>query len=335
MLRVVIVGAGVIGLSTAQHLLERFPGQLDLTVVSESFSPHTTSDKAGAITIIGSSNDQRADEWARATFRRLHSIFKSEENAKVEMSLQQGYMFFDSHVPDPWYKDEVFGFRRVQVDSLEAKLLHTPPGVEDIWSFCTYIMKPTFYLRWMMEKTKAGGVKFEQKKILYLDELSSYDVVINCTGLGSCELMGDQELYPIRGQAVLVRAPWIKHWIKHTREHGPPVYIFPRSGDVVLGGTAEVGDWNETPDPNTATEIVRNCQQLVPSLCSADVIGEWAGLRPGRRCSVRMESCLGPGDSLLVHCYGHSERGVILSWGCAQEVGDIVQKRVLQSSSNI
>ena len=50
MTSVVVVGAGVIGLSTALHLLERFSrGTLDLTVVSDKFSPDITSNKAAAL----------------------------------------------------------------------------------------------------------------------------------------------------------------------------------------------------------------------------------------------------------------------------------------------
>ena len=46
-LKVAVVGAGVIGLSAALHLTERFPSLLDVTVIADRFTPDTTSDKAG------------------------------------------------------------------------------------------------------------------------------------------------------------------------------------------------------------------------------------------------------------------------------------------------
>lgn len=341
MRRVVIVGAGVIGLSVALHLSERFPGQLDLTIVSDKFSPHTTSDKAGMLLMpfdvrteeqkrnSAHNQEREIQRWTRATFQKYHSIFRSEENAKVEIGLEHGYLFFDSVLPDPWYRDEVFGFRHVKVDSQEAQLLHLPSDVVDIWSFSTYIVSTTSYLQWLTEKSRVGGVKFQQRKISSLDELSSYDVIINCTGIGSCELLGDRLMLPVRGQAMLVRAPWIKHWLVDYRKHGF-AYVFPRARDVVLGGTAQEGDWSETPDPETAAEILDKCRTFVPSLCGAEVIGGWAGLRP-LRDPVRLESCEGPGGSLLVHCYGHGGQGIVLSWGCALDIGDILQAS-LQSS---
>ena len=80
-----IVGAGVIGLSAAVHLYERFVGRIEVTVVSEQFSPNTTGDKAGMLMFpvdfndedaIGSGEGAQTEEqrrvlrWAEATFKR-------------------------------------------------------------------------------------------------------------------------------------------------------------------------------------------------------------------------------------------------------------------------
>ena len=48
-LKVAVVGAGVIGLSAALHLTERFPGLLDMTVIADRFTPDTASDKSSAM----------------------------------------------------------------------------------------------------------------------------------------------------------------------------------------------------------------------------------------------------------------------------------------------
>ena len=66
---------------------------------------------------------------------------------------------------------------------------------------------------------------------------------------------------------------------------------------------------------------------MVPSLHGAEVVGGWVGLRPGRD-RVRLEACKVPNGSMIIHCYGHGGRGVILSWGCAADIGDIVEKRL-------
>ena len=345
----VVVGAGVIGLSTALHLLERFPGALDLTVVADRFSPDITSDNAGAIIMPPNKATQgpemeqlvsprnarvthQMEAWGKVTLERLHTIYKSEENAEAELCLEQGYALLHTPLPDPWYKDDVFGFRHVKLDSVEASLIHAPPNCVDIWAFSTYIVEPASYMRWLTKKMRTGGVRLVQQKISSFDELSSYDIIINCTGLGSHELVDDKLLHPVRGQAVLVKSPWLKQWLAFS-SGDTLIGIYPRPRHVVLGGTAEAGNWSTTPDPQTAKELVHKCQQYFPGLCKAEVVDNWACLRPVRD-PIRLDSCEGPGGSLLVHCYGHGGQGVVLSWGCAVDIGDIVQRRV-QLKSNL
>ena len=183
---VVAVGAGVIGLSTAVHLLERFPNEIELTVISEDFPPDTTLDKAG-MTLKPNleSKDESIKRWARHTFQKFHSIYRSEENAKVEICLEHGYLFLSTLSPDPWWKEEVFGFRHVELDSMEDSVINLPPDCKTVWSFSTYIVDPTSYITWLLQKVKIRGANIIKRKISSLDQLtSSYDIVINCTGLG-------------------------------------------------------------------------------------------------------------------------------------------------------
>lgn len=61
--------------------------------------------------------------------------------------------------------------------------------------------------------------------------------VVVCTGIGTRFLGGveDKTMYPIRGQTVLVRAPWIKEGRTFASEDGTLAYIIPRrSGDVYI-----------------------------------------------------------------------------------------------------
>lgn len=44
-----------------------------------------------------------------------------------------------------------------------------------------------------------------------MQDLAEYDAVVNCMGLRGASLFGDDSCYPIRGQVLRARAPWIKH----------------------------------------------------------------------------------------------------------------------------
>ena len=49
----------------------------------------------------------------------------------------------------------------------------------------------------------AGGV-VERRKVNDLGDLTSYQVILNCSGLGARELCGDIDVYPMRGQVIQV-----------------------------------------------------------------------------------------------------------------------------------
>ena len=60
------------------------------------------------------------------------------------------------------------------------------------------------------------------------------DVVVVAVGLGARSLGGveDKAVYPVRGQTVLVRAPWVRFGKTDLLESGLTYIIPRRSGDV-------------------------------------------------------------------------------------------------------
>ena len=107
-----------------------------------------------------------------------------------------------------------------------------------------------------------------------------YDAIIHCLGLGAGKLLNDEKIRPARGQVVLVRAPWIKHFVINDKRD-KLTYVFPRTDSLVLEGTTQVGNWDEIVNADTAELIMSQCVSLIPSLCGAKVTGGWDGRRPG------------------------------------------------------
>ena len=344
-MKVAVAGAGVVGLSTAYCLAEKFRSiGVSVTVIADAFSPNTSSDKAGALIrplLLGSSSRRRAkydaqlQQWTVDTFKHLHSLYHTKEAAEIQLSLQSGYEFVPNTAEPPWWKDLVLGFHCTSADSNEVQRFvqtHQSHRSMSVWAFSTYLVDCRLYLPWLMAGFIRRGGMVEQRRLKSLDELRGYDVVVNCTGLGAAELVGDHDLHPVRGQAVLVRAPWIKHFVIDVDDSKEDwVYVFPRSCDVLLGGTAVSGDWSETVDPATSEAIVSRCTALLPSLRGAEVIGAWVGGRPVRT-TVRLEKEeRGPGWPLMIHNYGHGGQGIVLHWGCALEVANMLEQFILHS----
>ena len=316
--RVAVIGAGVTGLPTAVMLTQsKFMPQV--TIISEEFTPNTTSDKAGASLRVThnktGSTDHRKEKWTRETYQYFFDLFKSPLADRLNISLVTMYVVFEGDRVDPWWKDLVLGFRTV---SASEKQKMNIPEDKNAWCYSTLIFPCGQYLSWQMEQFKANGGRVIQRKLRSLNEIDGiYDVIVNCSGLGSRELVNDQEVFPVRGQAILVDAPWVKHSI--TAEVGDDVtYIYPRSNGVLLGGTAQFGDWSTNIDFADREGILSRCSHYIPSLAQAKVIDEWVGLRPGRK-QVRLEVEDSKDVTPVVHNYGHTGQGLVFSIGCAKD----------------
>ncbi|KFV16427.1 D-aspartate oxidase, partial [Pterocles gutturalis] len=185
-------------------------------------------------------------------------------------------------------------------------------------------------------RLKAAGTQMYTRKVADLWDLhSEYNIIVNCAGLGAHHLVGDEKLFPVRGQVLKVHAPWVKHFI---RDGDGLTYIYPGIHRVTLGGTREKDSWSLSPDPGTTKDIFDRCCSLEPSLQEAQDIKVKVGLRPSRWC-VRLErEVLSQGRVQLpvVHNYGHGAGGFSVHRGTAKEAARLVGECIaaLQGSSS-
>ena len=232
-----------------------------------------------------------------------------------------------------WWKEVVIGFR--PVESPEAAMLSLQGKL--VYAFSTYLVHCKTYLPWLLQCfIKAGGITL-QAKVNNLSELTSYDIVINCTGLGAAQLVGDPNVYPAAGHIVSVKAPWVSQYFIEAQPLAGKyrAYVIPHVDSTILEGTFDTKNISQDVVPEDVTEIMRRCQVLVPSLSGAEIVDTWVGVRPMRKGGVRLEKDERTGRPVVIHCYGHGSLGVSMSWGCAEEVGSIVTDCVKQTTSKL
>lgn len=309
MSEVLVIGAGVIGLTCGIALAE---AGRRVSIVARAFSPHTTSDVAAAIWYpYAAYPPERVLAWAERSYQALQALIPRPETGVRMVWLRQ--LFADEAPPD-WFHHGPYPVRRVPAAAL-------PAGYSDGYELWVPLMETPLYMAYLRQRLQALGVTFRQGEVHDLAAfLAPGRIIVNATGLGARQLVGDTTLYPIRGQVVRVEAlPDLPYLIDDT-DPVMPLYILPRRHDCILGGTAEVGDGDETPRPATTATILERCTRLVPALAQARVLEARVGLRPGRP-SVRleMEPTAVPG-CVVIHVYGHGGAGFTLSWGCAADV---------------
>nr|XP_046223333.1 D-aspartate oxidase isoform X3 [Oncorhynchus gorbuscha] len=323
---VVVVGGGVVGFSTAVCIAEALP-YCSVTLIADRFTPDTTSDVAAGILICSPFPDiplEQQQRWFKETIDHLLAIAQSEQASEAGVLLSSGWQIHKELPVDkvPFWSAFVLGFR-IMTDR-EMKRF---PDHKFGQAFTTVKCECSNYLPWMEKRFRKAGGQVVKQKVNDLQELSSqgYDVIVNCSGLGAKSLVGDSQVYPVRGQVLKVQAPWLQHFI---RDGEGQSYIYPGMHSVTVGGTRQVDDWRLEVDPEDSQDILERCSSLEPSLSRARVLGESVGLRPSRN-NVRVERemvLLGSRQVPVVHNYGHGGWGVSLSWGTALEALGLVRK---------
>ena len=297
--RVVVVGAGVVGLSVAVRLAER-GHRVD--VLARDLPLETTSVVAAAMWYPYEARPQdRVNAWAAEAYGEFADLAAEPDTG---VRLRAGTEVLTAPTPDPWWAATVPDLARTW----------PPDGYADAWTFTTPVADMPVYLGWLRDRLESLGGTVTRISLADLPRPEG-GIVVNCAGLGARRLVGETDVHPARGQVILVAGSGVDRW---WLDESGPTYVVPRGDHVVVGGTFEPGDWSRTPDPAIAERIWRRAVALVPALGDGEVVGHRVGLRPVRSL-VRLERV---GD--VVHCYGHGGAGMTLSWGCADEVGALV-----------
>ncbi|KAI8084072.1 uncharacterized protein B0P05DRAFT_578524 [Gilbertella persicaria] len=295
MKHIIVLGAGVTGLTTA--LLLKQKGYEQVTVVAKhipgDMNIEYTSPYAGAHwRTMAKNNDKLLQTFDATSYHKFLALAKKDTGVIIVPS----YDYYDDdslpEIYDPWFKDTVLDFKLLQEkDGLPqgAKIGHT-----------------------------------------------------YTTGLGARFLGGvqDKNVFPTRGQTVIVRASHIKETMTHIGVHGI-TYIIPRSdGTVVLGGTSNKDDFNPFVDDQTTEKIIKRTTQLCPKLVAEkplEIIRCAVGLRPTRINGPRFENetiFKGQKKIQVTHAYGHGGFGYQSSWGSAEYVIQLMEQGFKEKNSS-
>ena len=301
-----MVGAGVLGLSCAVRLAETGHA---VEVVARDLPASTTSAVAGGLWLpYRAEPADRVADWGRATLLELVRLHDQEPSAGV--LLREGVLLHTQAPTRPPWAEALSGL-------VELRAVRDPaPGYGHALALTVPVVDVPRYLRFLEQRLHRAGGRLTHRA---LDALPADGLVVDCSGLGARELAADRDLHAVRGQVVVLDNPGLTRWLVDEQEVGGELtYVLPRADDVVVGGSATVGDEDLTPDPQLAARMLDRAARLVPELRGAPVRAHRVGLRPARS-SVRLDVDRRE-DGAVVHCYGHGGAGITLSWGCADEV---------------
>ncbi|KAJ7871319.1 hypothetical protein B0H13DRAFT_1634268 [Mycena leptocephala] len=356
---------GVVGLTTAVRIQEK--GGYQVAIVAEALpsdpkSIKYTSHWAGAHHVSLAGPDVRQQKMDQETFKTMWELSAPGGPAEGCFLRMQENQYFAEPIANPEVLQVMPDYKVLPSSTL-------PPNCAQGISFTTLTIDCPIYLNYLMSRFLAGGGSIVRGAVQHIAQvveggagifngrkcLSPPAAVIVCVGLGARTLGGveDKDMYPIRGQTVLLRAPWIKFGRTMSSESGLWTYVIPRrSGDIIVGGIKADNDWYPVPRQETTLDILERSFALCPELAPPEIraqrepvledlqpiiIEEGCGLRPARKGGIRLEvewvaAPLGEEKKIpIVFNYGHGGYGYQSSWGSATLALELLEQAMAQS----
>lgn len=311
---VTVLGGGVSGLTTALYLAEK---GYQVTIVTKELAQNTVSGVAAAVWFPYEARPvDKVNSWSKTSYYKFLELSKVKNSGVsfipftiVELDGEEP--FWLSSLPDDVIikkETKKFGVKDCLAYTMPFPLVETP-----------------IYLRYLQNEFARLGGKVIQKTITDLSELDMNNTIINCLGLWAKGLFNDSELYPIQGQVLkLTPSPSIHGLsIEFPLDEylDELVYMIPRTDCIVIGGSAKANVSSMSPDEKLTQRILNRATTLVPELKDLELKQSVVGLRPGRS-SVRLER---DSNFPIIHNYGHGGAGYTVSWGCAENVYEILK----------
>lgn len=339
--KVVVVGAGVSGLTTAFLLSEKgyhvtivskhLPGDLDL---------YYTSPWAGACW-TSYTTDKSQQEVEMVSYRKFLSLARNEPSASI---LETPSVFgvpkealSSSHdlLKAPWFADKVEGFRWLS-EAEKDKM-----GLGFGYEFTGVTVSTISYLHWLLGKCIDNGAGVKRRSLKSIQEAEDLHfsgekaIVVNCAGHFAIELanLKDPSYFPIRGQTIVVENCSPTQMVIEPADPNRPdefFMCFPRrEGGCVIGGIYDAHGTEQSVDEELNERIKRNAKKFAPAMFDPAygnppelrVVRNQVGLRPGSTEGVKVFK-----QGTFVHYYGAANVGYILSYGCAEKAVKLVDQ---------
>lgn len=359
-----IIGCGVSGLSVA-HLLLRQGREVTIITKHDPQKPSTDPAFSSAYPAASVIPHSINSENMETLFINSRDYFKHLHKEKFPgVSINEHFELFSRHTDFPAYSNWMENF--TPFNNFKKKFHPNHPAIPILsgWKFNCFFADWSLYYPALLKTVMEAGADLQIREIS-ANELTKlpFDVVINCSELGSLTLFEEENSLIYRGHILhVMQAPELINpngqrvsynftpgADLYKSELGTPqdIYCYPRSDGWIWGGTRQKGTFDTVyhwkGEKNTDPVSVIDGEEIpaqIPTLHSTIIrhtFGVDAEKFPNRKVKVGYRYLRKPenglrleteeiGDKLFIHNYGHGGAGVTLSWGCAQKVVQMLEK---------
>ncbi len=154
------------------------------------------------------------------------------------------------------------------------------------------------------------------------------DQVVLAAGAWSGQLLGTLGLAlpvePVKGQMILYKcaSDFLSSMVLAKGRYAIP----RRDGHILIGSTLEHEGFDKTPTGTALESLKASAVELIPALADAEVVGHWAGLRPGSPEGIPFIGEVPGFKGLWLNC-GHYRNGLVLAPASCQLFTDLLLAR--------
>ncbi|KAL0578233.1 hypothetical protein V5O48_003770 [Marasmius crinis-equi] len=306
---ILVVGGGVIGLTTSWTLLDR---GYNVTIISKEWASwgkeqRLASQIAGALweyppAVCGQHTDkislQHSKKWCMVAYHIWNAIASDEKLSKAAgVRMMPSAFYFPEPVNSDDFQREkmneiaasgVVGFNHGGKDLVAKRRIDPENGGVDAYEIMAPIIDTDTAMGWLMDLVKAKGAKMHTETIhgdllqqeQSLRERYGVEAIVNCTGIAGAEVAADNSCYPIRGGLIRVvndgkNFPKIEAAMTISADvarKSEIVFIVPRNDNILLmGGFTEPNEWSLdlTLESPVMQRMKARCEAFLPELKNA------------------------------------------------------------------
>ncbi len=343
MKRVLIIGAGIIGMLTVRLLIK---SGVSVTIIEQGYAGKESSWAGGGIISPlypwrYSDPVTRLAQWGQKYYPAVLQDIHHNSGIDPEY-IQSGLLYLD--IEDElqqaidWEQRFAYEFKNLTGDELKA----VEPGLDNNYQqgwFTPTIgqVRNPRLVRALRDDLIKLGVRIEQQtraesfisesqgiKGVVTNKGRFYaDKVVLAGGAWSAQLLEKwlktPKIAPVKGQMIVFKAePGVVRRIVLSKGR----YVIPRKdGRVVMGSTLEFEDFDKTTTESVLQELAQEARRIIPALADYPIEKQWAGLRPG---SVDGVPYIGEHPQLenLYLNAGHFRNGVVIGLASCQLLVD-------------
>ena len=181
------------------------------------------------------------------------------------------------------------------------------------------------------EQCEVSGFIRQGERVLGVESSSGPilgDQVVLTAGAWSGDLLKTLGLVlpvePVKGQMILYKceADFLSSMVLAKGRYAIP----RRDGHILIGSTLEHEGFDKTPTETALESLKASAVELIPALARAEVVGHWAGLRPGSPEGVPYIGAVPGVGGLWLNC-GHYRNGLVLAPASCQLFADLLLGR--------